>query len=40
MIGQITPLADNRFMFKLAGDNPNDPGLIFGSDERRERTSG
>jgi tetratricopeptide (TPR) repeat protein len=31
MIGQITPLADNRFMFKLAGDNPNDPGLTFGT---------
>ena len=30
MIGQITPLADNRFTFKLAGDNPNDPGLTFG----------
>ena len=30
MIGQVTLLADNRFNFKLAGNNPNDPGLTFG----------
>ncbi len=29
MIGQITMLDGNRFNFKLAGDNPNDPGLTF-----------
>ena len=30
MVGQVTPLSDNRFNFKLAGDNPSDPGLTFG----------
>jgi tetratricopeptide (TPR) repeat protein len=30
MIGQVTLLSDNRFNFKLTGDNPNDPGLTFG----------
>jgi predicted Zn-dependent protease len=30
MIGQVTMLADDRFNFKLPGDNPNDPGLTFG----------
>ena len=30
MVGQVTLLADNRFNFKLAGDNPSDPGLTFG----------
>jgi hypothetical protein len=30
MVGQVTSLADNRFNFKLPGDNPNDPGLTFG----------
>jgi tetratricopeptide (TPR) repeat protein len=30
MVGQVTSLADNRFNFKLAGDNPLDPGLTFG----------
>jgi tetratricopeptide (TPR) repeat protein len=29
MVGQVTQLAPNRFNFKLAGDNPNDPGLTF-----------
>ena len=29
MVGQVTQLAGNRFNFKLAGDNPNDPGLNF-----------
>ena len=29
MIGQVTMLADDRFNFKLPGDNPNDPGLTF-----------
>ena len=29
MVGQVTPLADDRFNFKLAGDNPSDPGLTF-----------
>ncbi len=29
MVGQVTQLAGNRFNFKLAGDNPNDPGLTF-----------
>jgi tetratricopeptide (TPR) repeat protein len=29
MVGQVTPLSGNRFNFKLAGDNPNDPGLTF-----------
>ena len=30
MVGQVTSLADNRFNFKLPGDNPSDPGLTFG----------
>jgi tetratricopeptide (TPR) repeat protein len=30
MVGQVTPLADNQFNFKLAGNNPSDPGLTFG----------
>ncbi|MGA2619324.1 MAG: tetratricopeptide repeat protein [Thermoguttaceae bacterium] len=30
MVGQVTLLSDNRFNFKLAGDNPSDPGLTFG----------
>ncbi len=30
MVGQVTLLSGNRFNFKLAGDNPNDPGLTFG----------
>ena len=30
MIGQVTMLADERFNFKLPGDNPSDPGLTFG----------
>ena len=29
MIGQVTMLADDRFNFKLPGDNPSDPGLTF-----------
>ena len=29
MVGQIASLANNRFNFKLAGDNPSDPGLTF-----------
>ena len=29
MIGQIAMLDGGRFNFKLAGDNPNDPGLTF-----------
>ncbi len=29
MVGQVAPLASNRFNFKLAGDNPSDPGLTF-----------
>ena len=29
MVGQVTTLANNSFNFKLAGDNPNDPGLTF-----------
>ena len=29
MVGQVTQSAGNRFNFKLAGDNPNDPGLNF-----------
>jgi hypothetical protein len=29
MVGQIASLASNRFNFKLAGDNPSDPGLTF-----------
>jgi tetratricopeptide (TPR) repeat protein len=30
MIGQVTMLGDDRFNFKLPGDNPNDLGLTFG----------
>ena len=30
MVGQVTLLSDSRFNFKLAGDNPSDPGLTFG----------
>jgi hypothetical protein len=29
MVGQVTPLGQNRFNFKLMGDNPADPGLTF-----------
>ena len=29
MVGQVAVLAGNRFTFKLAGDNPSDPGLTF-----------
>jgi len=29
MVGQVTLLAPNRLNFKLANDNPNDPGLDF-----------
>ncbi len=29
MVGQVTSLANDRFNFKLAGDNPSDPGLTF-----------
>lgn len=29
MVGQVTLLADNQFNFKLAGENPDDPGLTF-----------
>jgi tetratricopeptide (TPR) repeat protein len=30
MVGQVTSLADNKFNFKLPGENPSDPGLTFG----------
>ncbi len=30
MVGQVTPLGDGRFNFKLPGGNPADPGLTFG----------
>ncbi len=30
MIGQASLLANDRFNFKLPGDNPSDPGLTFG----------
>jgi hypothetical protein len=30
MVGQVTTLSGSRFNFKLAGDNPSDPGLTFG----------
>jgi hypothetical protein len=30
MIGQVNSLPDDRFNFKLPGENPNDPGLTFG----------
>ncbi|MGD0899109.1 MAG: tetratricopeptide repeat protein [Thermoguttaceae bacterium] len=29
MVGQVASLAGDRFNFKLAGDNPADPGLTF-----------
>ena len=29
MVGQVTLLGDNRLNFKLANDNPSDPGLTF-----------
>ena len=29
MVGQVALLANNRFTFKLAGDNPSDPGLTL-----------
>lgn len=29
MVGQVTLMPGNSFNFKLAGDNPNDPGLTF-----------
>ncbi len=29
MVGQVAALASDRFNFKLAGDNPGDPGLTF-----------
>jgi tetratricopeptide (TPR) repeat protein len=29
MVGQVTALANDRFNFKLPGDNPGDPGLTF-----------
>jgi TolA-binding protein len=29
MVGQVASLANDRFNFKLAGDNPSDPGLTF-----------
>ena len=29
MVGQVDLQASNRFTFKLAGDNPSDPGLTF-----------
>ena len=29
MVGQVAWLAGDRFNFKLAGDNPSDPGLTF-----------
>jgi tetratricopeptide (TPR) repeat protein len=29
MVGQVASLAGDRFNFKLAGDNPSDPGLTF-----------
>ncbi len=29
MVGQVDLQAANRFNFKLAGDNPSDPGLTF-----------
>ena len=29
LVGQVALLAGNRFNFKLAGDNPSDPGLSF-----------
>jgi hypothetical protein len=29
MVGQVDSLGNDRFNFKLAGDNPSDPGLNF-----------
>jgi tetratricopeptide (TPR) repeat protein len=29
LVGQVASLASDRFNFKLAGDNPSDPGLTF-----------
>ena len=29
LVGQVASLAGNHFNFKLAGDNPSDPGLSF-----------
>ena len=29
MIGEVASLGDDRFNFKLANDNPSDPGLTF-----------
>jgi tetratricopeptide (TPR) repeat protein len=29
MVGQVAGLANDRFNFKVAGDNPSDPGLSF-----------
>jgi protein involved in temperature-dependent protein secretion len=29
MVGRVASLANDRFNFKLAGDNPSDPGLTF-----------
>ncbi len=29
MVGQVASLTNDRFNFKLAGDNPSDPGLTF-----------
>ncbi len=29
MVGQVTQLADDRFNFRMPGDNPGDPGLTF-----------
>ena len=29
MAGQVASLTNNQFNFKLAGDNPSDPGLSF-----------
>jgi hypothetical protein len=29
MVGQVTPLAEDRFNFRLAGNDPSDPGLTF-----------
>ena len=29
MVGQVASLGDDRFNFKLANDNPSDPGLTF-----------
>jgi hypothetical protein len=29
MVGQVTALGENKFNFKLPGENPSDPGLTF-----------